>query len=43
MKHGVYGPLRWEAQLIHHRGEDPFNFEGSISPWGQFDCSVWQQ
>ena len=30
----VYGLLGWEVQLICHRGDNFFDSERSVSPWG---------
>ena len=42
MEHGVYGPLRGQAQLVNDRGYYFGNFEGSMSPWGKLGGPVRQ-
>ena len=42
VKHGVYGPLRGQAQLIDDWGYHFRDFEGSVSPRGEFGGPVRQ-
>jgi hypothetical protein len=42
VEHGVYGPLRGQAQLVNDWGYYFGDFEGSMSPWGKFGGPVRQ-
>jgi len=43
VKHGVYCPLRREAQAICHRGDGLFDSEGAVSSRGQLDGPIRQR
>jgi hypothetical protein len=34
MEHRVDGPLRGEAELVYHQGDNSFNQKGSMPSWG---------